>query len=95
MLGLGPFILIEFIDGVSLKEVFTEGGPPVLKESSPDYGIEYIYRQMANFMLQLFKIDLLRLGSLPTPIAGFPSPLRPLTWKVHDILQHGGIHTFA
>lgn len=95
VLGLGPFMLMEFIDGVPLKELFTEGGSAVLKEDIPGHDVEYVYRQMANFILQLFKIDLPRLGSLPTPITHFPSPIRPLTWKVHDILQNGGIDTFG
>ncbi|KAJ5573983.1 uncharacterized protein N7459_008410 [Penicillium hispanicum] len=94
MLGLGSFILMEFIDGVCLKEVFTENSR-VLKEGVPDYDIERIYRQMSNFMLQLFKIDLPHLGSLPTPVTHFSPPIRPLTWKVHDILQNGGINTFG
>lgn len=93
--GLGPFMLMEFIDGVPLKELFTEGGSAVLKEDIPGHDVEYVYRQMANFILQLFKIDLPRLGSLPTPITHFSSSLRPLTCKVHDILQNGGIDTFG
>lgn len=39
--------------------------------------------------------DFPRIGSLPTPTTGFPSPPRPLTWKVHDIIQNGGVDTFG
>lgn len=94
-LGLGAFILMDFIDGVCLKELFTGEGSRLLKEEIPDCDIEFIYRQMANFMLQLFKVDFSYIGSLPTPITGVSPPIRPLTWKVHDIIQNGGIDTFG
>ncbi|KAF7179136.1 hypothetical protein CNMCM7691_008067 [Aspergillus felis] len=94
-LGLGPFMLMSFIDGVRLNDVFTEGGSRLLKEGIPDADIEYVYRQMARFILQLFKIDFERIGSLPTPRTKYPAPSRPLTWKVHEILRAGGVNTFG
>ncbi|KAJ5972398.1 uncharacterized protein N7479_002316 [Penicillium vulpinum] len=93
-LNLGPFILMTFIEGVCLKDVLIESGSQVLKRHLPDDTIELIYRQMANIMLQLFKIDFYRIGSLPTTTTNFAVPTRPLTWKAHDILQTGGINTF-
>jgi aminoglycoside phosphotransferase (APT) family kinase protein len=94
-LGLGPFMLMSFIDGVCLKDVLGEDGSRLLKEGIPDPDIEYVYRQMARFMLQLFKIDFKRIGSLPTPRTKFPAPARPLTWKVHAVLRGGGVNTFG
>ncbi|KAF7171854.1 hypothetical protein CNMCM5623_004165 [Aspergillus felis] len=94
-LGLGPFMLMSFIDGVCLTDVFAEGGSRLLKEGIPDADIEYVYRQMARFMLQLFKIDFGRIGTLPTPRTNYPAPSRPLTWKVHEILRAGGVNTFG
>lgn len=94
-LGLGPFILMEYIEGVCLKKIFLEKGSRLLKEGIPDCDVESIYRQMANFMLQLFNIDFPRIGSLPTPSTGFSAPIRPLTWKVNDIIQNGGVNTFG
>ncbi|KAL4915717.1 hypothetical protein BDW62DRAFT_212561 [Aspergillus aurantiobrunneus] len=89
-LGLGPFMLMEFIDGVCLKELFLKDAR-LLKEEIPDSDVKFIYRQMANFMLQLFNnINFPHTGSLPTPTTGFSAPVRPLSWKVHDILQSGG-----
>lgn len=97
-LGLGPFILMEYIDGVLLKDLFLdrgkENGSRILKEDVSVGDVEFVYRQMANFMLQLFKIDLPHIGSLPTPVTGFSAPRRPLTWKVHDILR-SGVDTFG
>lgn len=98
-LGLGPFILIEYIDGVMLKDLFmgvrSGNGSRLLREDIPDGDVECIYRQMANFMLQLFKIDFPHIGSLPALVTGFPAPIRPLTWKAHDILRSGGVDTFG
>lgn len=69
-LGLGPFILIEFIEGACLGKIFVDGEARLLKEDIPESDIEFVYRQMANIMLQLFDIDFDRIGSLPTPKNG-------------------------
>lgn len=39
---------------------------------------------MANFMLQPFKIDFDRIGSLPTPKTKFPVTIRPLVKTSSD-----------
>ncbi|KAF2022106.1 hypothetical protein BU24DRAFT_430534 [Aaosphaeria arxii CBS 175.79] len=74
-LGLGPFIIMESIQGRHLS----------------DDEIETIYRQFASILLRLFKLDFDRIGSLDPPSPELRLPTRPLTWKVHDILQTGGI----
>lgn len=94
-LGLGPFILMEFINGICLNDVFGGGDSRLLKEEVLDADIEYVYRQMASFMLQLFKIDFNHMGNLPTPKTKFPAPSRPLTWKGHEILRVGGVKTLG
>lgn len=95
-LELGPFILMSCIDGVCLRDVIGgDDGSRLLKESVPDSDVEYIYRQMADLMLQLFKIDFDQIGNLPTPKTRFNAPSRPLTWKVHEILRLGGVDTFC
>ncbi|KAB8202591.1 hypothetical protein BDV34DRAFT_215386 [Aspergillus parasiticus] len=94
-LGLGPFMLINFINGICLGEVFGGGNSRLFREDIPDADIEYVYRQMAHFMLQLCKIDFSQIGSLPTLKKNFPAPGRPLTWKAHEILRVGGVDTFG
>lgn len=94
-LGLGPFMIMDFLSGLSLDEVFTEGKSRFLKEDISPEDITIIYRQMANFSLQLFQIDFDQIGSLPTRRTGTSVPVRPLTWKVHDILHEGGVNTFG
>lgn len=99
-LGLGPFIMMDFINGVSLSGLLQDSNSEpsrVMREDISDSDIEFIYRQMANFMLQLFKLDLDRIGSLPSPQAEAesPTPPRPLTFNSHSILQNGGVETFG
>ena len=100
-LGLGPFIMMDLIDGVSLSDLLqdpkAERPSRVMREDISDSDIEVIYRQLANFLLQLFKLDFDRIGSLPSPQAEAENttPPRPLTFKAHSILQNGGVETFG
>lgn len=102
-LGLGPFIMMDYIEGVHLSELLkdynAEPHSDLIREDISDADLEFIYRQMANILLQLFKLDFDRIGSLPWPQTEdqtpTPSPPRPLTFKVHTILQDGGVNTFG
>jgi hypothetical protein len=86
---------MDFIDGVCLNNVFTGGDSRLLKKEIPDSDLEIVYRQIANFMLQIFEINFDRIGSLPTPRTGYSAPTCPLTWKIQEIAQTGGVHTFG
>ncbi|KAF1361312.1 hypothetical protein EJ07DRAFT_164389 [Lizonia empirigonia] len=100
-LGLGPFIIMDFVDGVSLNDLLkdpnAERSTRLMREDIDDKDVEFIYRQCANSLLQLFKLDFDQIGSLPSPRAEAESPLsmRPLTFKAHSILQSGGVNTFG
>ncbi|KAF2416547.1 hypothetical protein EJ08DRAFT_555613, partial [Tothia fuscella] len=58
-----------------------------------NHKIEFIYKQYARILLQLFKLDFERIGSLPSLVTGSQAPIRLLTFKVHNILQTGGTTT--
>ncbi|KAL5361164.1 hypothetical protein BJX96DRAFT_185162 [Aspergillus floccosus] len=92
-LGLGPFILMSFIDGICLGDVFG-GDSRLLRKEISDDDVECVYRQMANIMLQLFRVEFHQIGSLPTPETNFSAPRRPLTWEAHEILRVGGVDPF-
>ena len=97
-LGLGPFIIMEFIqDGVSLNDLFKDlnGGTRLLREDLSDDEMGIIYKQFANFLPQLFKLDFDHIGSLDCPTSDLRFPIRPLTWKAYNILQTGGVDTFG
>lgn len=82
---------------MSLNDLFKDlnSGTRLLREDISDDEIETIYRQFASFLLQLFKLDFDHIGSLDCPTSEHRFPIRPLTWKAHDILQTGGVDTFG
>ncbi|TLD27959.1 phosphotransferase enzyme family protein [Venturia nashicola] len=95
-LGLGPFIIMDFIGGVSLESLWKERPDKrLIRSNIAEADIEYIYRQFARIQLKLFQLNFERIGSLPTPLTNFVAPIRPLTFKIHDILQMGGVNTFG
>ncbi|KAL4914481.1 phosphotransferase enzyme family protein [Aspergillus aurantiobrunneus] len=100
-LGLGLFIIMDFINGVSLNDLLqdpnAERPSRVMREDISDSDVDYIYRQLANFLLQLFKLEFDQISSLAMPEADAhsPTPPRPLTFKAHSILQNGGVDTFG
>ncbi|TAQ90749.1 hypothetical protein B7494_g929 [Chlorociboria aeruginascens] len=104
-LGLGPFIIMDFINGVSVSDLFSdlfknsdsEHPTRLIREDISNSNIEAIYRQLANFLLQLFELDFDQIGSLPSPKAEAQShtSTRPLTFKAYSILQNGGVNTFG
>jgi hypothetical protein len=100
-LGLGPFIIMDFIDGVSLSDILkdpdAERPTRLMREDISNDDIEAIYRQFANFLLQLFKLDFNNIGSLPSlsAKAESPVPIRPLTFKAHISLHNGQVNTFG
>lgn len=91
-LGLGPFIMMDFINGVDLCDLLqdpnAERPSRVMREDISNSDIEVIYRQLANFLLHLFEPNFDQIGSLPSPHAEAqsPTPPRPLTFKAHCIL---------
>ncbi|KGQ02145.1 hypothetical protein PAAG_11098 [Paracoccidioides lutzii Pb01] len=69
--GLGPFIVTDFISGVSLsdlqKDPNAECPTRLMREDISDSEVEIAYRQLVNYLLQLFKFDFDCIGSLPWP----------------------------
>lgn len=100
-LGLGPFIMMDFIDGVSLDDILqdpdAEHPSRLVRQDISDSDMETIYRQTANFLLQIFQLDFDQIGSLPSPedAPQGSTPACPLTFKVNTILQDGGVDTFG
>lgn len=92
-LGLGPFILMDFIDGVCLNDIFTRGDSRLLKMEISDSDLEIVYRRIV--MLRIFEINFDRIGSLPALRTVYSSPARPLTRKAQEIIQTGVVDTFG
>lgn len=104
VLGIGPFIMTSFVEGVSLGEILQNKDPSKSQRLMPDdisdASIEKLYRQVARIMLQLSKLNFARIGSLSMDSSesdGYAAAIRsrPVTMKAHDILQVGGIGVFC
>ncbi|BDD62831.1 hypothetical protein MAP00_007789 [Monascus purpureus] len=95
-LGLGAFIIMEFIEGEPLDVILRQGSGPEeahsLRLDINDEELETIYRQIANFLLGLSAHDFPQIGSL-SGNADFNSGInsRPLTLKMNEIESHGGV----
>ncbi|THW50972.1 hypothetical protein D6D21_01689 [Aureobasidium pullulans] len=75
-LGLGPFIISTWLDGISLGDVLAlPDNDRMLRGDLSDATIEHIWRQIARFMFQLSCIDFDHIGSCSA------TPQRPLTIK--------------
>ncbi|KAI0534965.1 phosphotransferase enzyme family protein [Xylaria digitata] len=94
-LDLGPFIMQEFIQGEDLGDILED---PADEHSSlmsvrvDDETVKVIYRQVAQFMLQIFKLDFEEIGGLPI---GSPDRRRPLTLAAHEIIRLGGVNVLG
>ncbi|KAL4807438.1 hypothetical protein BDV18DRAFT_167968 [Aspergillus unguis] len=95
-LGLGAFIIMEFIEGEPLDMILRQGTGPEdshsLRQDISDEELEIVYRQMANILLELSAHDFSRIGSLSGNAdsnSGVDS--RPLTLKMNEIQSHGGV----
>ncbi|TGJ85061.1 hypothetical protein E0Z10_g3675 [Xylaria hypoxylon] len=96
-LGIGPFIMMAFIEGVGVNDILQNTDDRMMKEDVSEDVIETIFRQTINFQLQLQKLQFPRIGSMTsastTSEPGFAATLnsRPLTQKAHDYLKYGGV----
>ncbi|KAH9222447.1 phosphotransferase enzyme family protein [Leptodontidium sp. 2 PMI_412] len=93
-------IPVPRIRGVGLSDLLrdpnAEEPTRLIKEDISDNDLEIIYKQLANYLLQLFQLDFNQIGSLPSQKAEAAStPKRSLTFKAHGILQNGGVDTFG
>ncbi|EAW15264.1 phosphotransferase family protein [Aspergillus clavatus NRRL 1] len=88
-LGLGPFIIMEYIEGEPLDTILRQGTGPeearTLRLDISDEELEIIYRQIANILLEL--------SAHTFPRIDFGSGIysRPLTLKMNEIKSHGGV----
>lgn len=91
-LGLGPYIIMEYIDGQPLDEIIrqqTEDGY-TLRSDIDDQELEIIFRQIANIYLELSSHDFPHIGALSNPLDTTVQS-GPLTLKINEIESHGGI----
>ncbi|KAG5795590.1 hypothetical protein H9Q69_005354 [Fusarium xylarioides] len=100
-LGIGPFIMMDFIEGISVDRILQNPKARIMRQDVSENVVETIFRQMVDFLLQLQKLDFSCIGSLASGFeadsGGFSAMVysRPLTKKSHDFLLDGGVDVFA
>ncbi|SMY24793.1 unnamed protein product [Zymoseptoria tritici ST99CH_1A5] len=84
-LGLGPFIMSAWVDGIRLSDVLIKKrGPGVSRLIDEDVSVttlERLWRQIARFILQMSRINFDVIGSCSK------SPRRPWTCKLYEIME--------
>lgn len=96
-LGLGPFVITEFIKGKTLDTLWKENPnePRSGLRSNIDEKVQdIVYRQVANILLELVNHNFDRIGSLSFENGGsYSVTARPLTLKMNEVARVGGVVT--
>lgn len=89
---LGPFMIMEFVDGISLATTLqqpTENARDevVLKTDVDDTKLDYIYEQLADYMLQLSRLDFTTIGAMTKNSSSneWDASARPLTYNMNEL----------
>ncbi|EFY97498.1 aminoglycoside 3'-phosphotransferase/choline kinase domain protein [Metarhizium robertsii] len=96
--GLGPFIIMDYIEhdrtlSHALNDPDLEPDDShVLDANISDQKLEFLYRQMANIVLQLSTLSFPRIGSLVQDEDGFLSISgRPLIQNMNSLVEFAGV----
>ncbi|GAB7354892.1 hypothetical protein MBLNU459_g5529t1 [Dothideomycetes sp. NU459] len=93
---LGPYILMEAVEGTPLNGLILDEADKIKSEVS-DETLEKIYRQVADILLQLNCHTFDKIGSIELEEHGGESLWsvchRPMTMKFNEIERVGGIRT--
>jgi len=94
-LGLGPFVITEFIKGKTLDKLWKENPKEPrsgLRSDIDEKVQEIVYRQVANILLELAEHKFGRIGSLSFDDGGsYSVTARPLTLKMNEVARIGGV----
>jgi hypothetical protein len=82
---------MEFIQGVKLHEIFTRDNSRLWSKDISDEEVEVVHRQIEKFRVQMYAVYFDWFGSLPTRSTKSNAPLRPLTWKAHEIFHQSSL----
>ncbi|KAF2757169.1 phosphotransferase enzyme family protein-like protein [Pseudovirgaria hyperparasitica] len=89
---LGPFIIMDYVDGVSLATLLkqptaTEQDEVILADAVDDAKLDYVYEQLAAYMLQLSRLDFAAIGAISKCPATntWHARERPLTYNMNEL----------
>lgn len=73
-LGIGPFIMMEFIEGIGVDEILQNPDARIMREDINQDTVETILKQTVGFQLQLQKLNFPRIGSISSNLTGSSEP---------------------
>jgi hypothetical protein len=87
---LGPFIIMDFVEGMLLSEVLQtasdyDRGNMVLDAGIDNSMLDVIYLQIAEYLLQLSRITFSRIGAIFQDGDGWSVDNRPLTYNMNEL----------
>ncbi|KAF4980844.1 hypothetical protein FZEAL_3242 [Fusarium zealandicum] len=100
-LGIGPFIMMDFIEGTSVDDILQTPDARIMRQDISERAIEVLFRQTIDFSLQLQKLDFPHIGSLTSKSTagrgGFTATIhsRPVTKKSHDFVLESGVNVLG
>lgn len=93
--GLGPFIIMDFVEGERLDEALYQNGniKPEIGQST----LDFIYKQMAQIYLELFEHDFDQIGGLSMSLNSQSWHVKsgPLTLKTNEGQRLTGLHLYG
>lgn len=94
---LGPFIITEFASGTHLSNVLRDPTEPdgkkdYLDPNIDDRKLDFIYDQLADFAMQILKLNFNRIGAISkNPTSNIWSVIeRPLTYSMNELVTSAG-----
>lgn len=93
--GLGPFIIMEFVEGERLDETLFQDNK--FREEIDQSTLSFIYKQMAHIYLELYKHDFDQIGGLSMSSDGRTWHIRsaPSTLKMNEGQRMTGLNLYS
>ncbi|MCJ1253646.1 hypothetical protein MMC24_001458 [Lignoscripta atroalba] len=98
---LGPFIIMDYVEGTHLSDILKK--PTLSKQEkeilNPDIGdttLDIVYRQISDFILQLYEHDFTHIGAISQDFNGVNTSSvtgRPLTYNMNELATSTGYPT--
>ena len=89
--GLGPFMIMDYVHGTSLATLLkqptkTEQEEVILATDIDDAKLDPVYEQLADYMLQLSRLDFSTIGAVTkSPANEWVATGRPLTYNMNEL----------
>ncbi|KAK2802798.1 hypothetical protein FQN50_007204 [Emmonsiellopsis sp. PD_5] len=95
---LGPFIIMEYVEGIHLSDILKKPTAnseekEILNPDVDDTTLNIVYRQIADFMLQLYNFDFTHIGAISEVVEGantWAVTGRPLTYNMNELAVSTG-----